>query len=92
MNFNMTSLGDMAGVFASISIFSFVLHLCMALAVNGDAKRMRKNNAGLFLFGPVFWGFLVLAFGLSALALYWVVHHSTLRDQRPPFDRLKQNS
>lgn len=92
MNINMTSAGDMAGIFAIFGILTFILHLCMALAVNGDAKRLCKDRARLFLFGSLFWGVLVFVFGLSALALYWIVHHSTLRDQRPPFDRMKQQS
>ena len=58
MNFNMTSAGDMAGAFAIFGILTFILHLCMALAVNGDAKRLKKDRAGLFLFGPLFWGVL----------------------------------
>ena len=73
------------GILAIISgAFVFMVHIIMALAVNGDAKRLEANRGGLFLFGPFLWGGIVLIFGLPGLAVYWVVHHSTLRDSKPP--------
>ena len=65
----------------------FVVHVVMALATNGDAKRISTNGGGCFLFGPLVWGWIVFIFGLAGLALYWVVHHSTLRAARPPIAR-----
>lgn len=62
----------------------FILHVIMALAVNGDAKRLLANRKGMFLFGPFLWGWIVLFFGLAGLALYWAIHHSTLRANTPP--------
>jgi len=62
----------------------FIVHIIMALAVNGDAKRLIANRGGLFLFGPFLWGWIVLIFGLPGFVVYWAIHHSTLRDSKPP--------
>ena len=73
------------GLFAIIyGIFIFVVHVIMALAVNGDAKDLLWKDRELFLFGPFVWGGIVFIFGLAGLALYWAVHHSTLRTSAPP--------
>jgi hypothetical protein len=66
----------------------FLIHIIMALAVNGDAKSLVSGRGGLFLFGPFLWGWIVLIFGLAGLALYWAIHHSTLRASAPPHARL----
>lgn len=68
------------GLFAIVySIIVVLVHIIMALAVNGDAKRLVSGRGGLFLFGPFLWGWIVLIFGIAGLALYWAVHHSSLR-------------
>ena len=68
-------------------VFVFVIHAIMALAVNGDAKRLVSNRGGLFLFGPFLWGWIVFIFGLAGFAVYWAVHHSSLRATSPPHVR-----
>lgn len=65
----------------------FLVHIIMALAVNGDAKGLVSGRGGLFLFGPFLWGLIVLIFGLAGLALYWAIHHSRLRASAPPHAR-----
>jgi hypothetical protein len=73
------------GFFAvAYGVFVFIVRIIMSLAVNGDAKRLVSNRAGLFLFGPFLWGWIVLLFGLAGFALYWAVHHSSLRSSTPP--------
>ncbi len=69
-------------------IFTFIVHAFMGLAVNGDAKRLSSTRGGLFLFGPFLWGWIVFIFGLAGLAVYWAIHHSSLRSITPP-DRRK---
>ncbi len=69
-------------------IFVFIVHIIMALAVNIDAKRLVSNRARLFLFGPFLWGWIVFIFGLAGFALYWAIHHSSLRASAPPNARL----
>lgn len=69
------------------SIAILVVHIIMALAVNEDAKRLIADHTGLFLFGPLFWGIIVFVFGLAGLAVYWAIHHSSLRSNKPPSAR-----
>lgn len=72
---------------AILAIIAFLLNIVMALAVNGDAKRLLKARGGLFLFGPFVWGLLVFVFGIAGLAVYWGIHHSSLRSPIPPQER-----
>jgi len=75
------SVGILAVVYGA---FVYLVHIIMALAVNGDAKRLLQNQRGLFLFGPFLWGWIVFIFGLPGLAAYWAIHHSTLRNSKQP--------
>ena len=73
------------GFFAiAYGVFVFIVHGVMALAVNGDAKRLPSGRGGLFLFGPFLWGWIVFIFGLAGCGLYWAIHHSALRASAPP--------
>ncbi len=74
-------LGWLAIVYA---IFVFLVHVILALAVNKDAKHLRLSGSGLFLVGPFLWGWIVFIFGIAGIALYWAIHHSTLRNAKPP--------
>jgi len=55
-----------------------IVHIWLALYVLLDAKAYDARN-GLFLASPLLWGFIVLVTGIVGLALYWLVHYSTLR-------------
>lgn len=77
--------GGSLGLFViAYGIIVVLVHIIMALAVNGDAKRLVSDRGGLFLFGPFFWGWIVLIFGIAGFALYWAIHHSSLRANVPP--------
>lgn len=82
---------DTAELFAAMALCAalaaFVLNIIMALAVNGDAKRLQRSRGGLFLFGPTVWGWIVFVFSIAGLATYWALHHSSLRSSIPPQDR-----
>lgn len=72
-------------------IFVFVVNVIMALAVNGDAKRLVKDRGGLYLFGPFLWGWIAFIFGIAGFALYWAIHHSSLRAASPPHARVPRS-
>ncbi len=55
-----------------------VAHIWMALYVLFDAKAYDVRN-GLFLASPFLWALIVLLTGIVGLALYWLIHYSTLR-------------
>lgn len=78
----LVALSGLASVIVSVLIL--VLNVILALAVNGDAKRLRESNAGLFLVGPFLWGCIAFLFSLAGVAVYWAIHHSNLRNAAPP--------
>ncbi len=78
------SIGGLGSLTIAYAVFVFIVHVIMAFAVNGDAKQLVANRGGIFLFGPFLWGWIVFIFGLAGLALYWAIHHSTLRATAPP--------
>lgn len=71
--------------FVILAGLSFViLNMILACLVYDDAKRMQRTGDGLFLGGPVLWAFATLCGGgLTTVAIYWVVHYSTLRPRMP---------
>ncbi len=74
----MGGLGFIAIVYGALV---FIIHIVMAFVVNNDAKQLESESEGTFLFIPFFWSLIVFVFGLAGLALYWAVHHSTLRSK-----------
>ena len=67
-----------------VALAMLILNVVMGLAVNGDAKRLLAARGGLYLFGPFVWGLIAFVFSLAGFALYWAVHHSSLRSTVPP--------
>ena len=52
----------------------------MAMSVRGQVRRSASSGSnGLFLFGPNLWSGVALIFGIAGVAVYWAVHHSSLR-------------
>jgi hypothetical protein len=81
---NVNGFGELAVIYA---IALFIIHILLALAVNGDAKKLEISGSGLFLVGSFMWGLMVFVFGLPALVFYWAAHHSSLRSPVPPDKR-----
>jgi len=86
-----TGVGGFAALAVAYSVCVFIVHVILGLAVNGDAKRLVAMRSGVFLVGPLLWGWITFIFGLPALALYWAVHHSQLRAMEPPHGRHPQD-
>ncbi|VAX38113.1 hypothetical protein MNBD_PLANCTO02-1942 [hydrothermal vent metagenome] len=63
---------------------SFIMDIILALAVNRDAKQLQTSTFGLFLLSPFVWGWVVFTFGIAGFALYWAIHHSSLRPNMSP--------
>jgi len=78
MNFNLASSGDMAPLFilfaVAVAVLSLVVHVAFALAVYDDAGKHRT-----LLVGPAIWTLATLLGGVFVAAVYWAMHHSTLR-------------
>jgi len=76
---------DMSLFFAQFALTTilmmvvFILNIILAVAVYLDAERQIARQRPLFFFGSGFWTIVVLVTGLLGLAVYWAMHHSTLR-------------
>lgn len=71
-------------LFTVYAVFIAVVHLLITWAVFRDARRLLAAGSGTFLIGPFLWGAVTLITGIAGFALYWVVHHSTLRRETSP--------
>ncbi|MGD0537030.1 MAG: hypothetical protein ABSC03_05230 [Verrucomicrobiota bacterium] len=56
-----------------------LLHVLFAVAVWRDSRRWGRRGGRTVLVAGWVWTLATLVFGLLTVALYWVVHHSTLR-------------
>ena len=72
----------------SPSPLSYTQNINAFLQLERLAKKLAARGGGLFLVGPFLWGWIVFIFGIAGLALYWAIHHSSLRSSVPPQDRL----
>lgn len=66
-------------------VLMLIVRLAFAGGVTSDAKKLADRGGGLFLVGPGMWGFATLIGGIWVVAIYWVIHHSNLRPQSPPW-------
>jgi hypothetical protein len=64
-----------------VAILFALLHVVLAATVYKDARRREGGAKPLYFLGPMMWALAALAGGLAALALYWAIHYSTLRDR-----------
>jgi hypothetical protein len=84
----MKDIAEFTGAIAPIAAIAvLILNIVMALAVNRDAKHLVAARSGLFLLSPFVWGLIAFVFSLAGFALYWAVHHSSLRSAAPPQTR-----
>lgn len=77
----------MANIFVATlipGILTFIVHVAFAIGVGADAARMRDRHVGTFLVGGGMWAFATLLGGLVVVAIYWLIHHSTLHPLPPP--------
>lgn len=75
------ALGNSAGVLAigGLILWLFV-HIVLAQSVANDVDRLRQAGREPRFMGKLGWAFIVLVTGVVGFALYWVMHHSSLRD------------
>ena len=90
MNFNLSGSGGMAPLFVifwiGVAVLSLVVHVAFALAVYNDAGKHRT-----LLVGPVIWTLATLLGGVFAAAVYWAMHHSTLRVRTDAQDDMQES-
>ena len=71
-------------VYWPIIIFTVtaLIHIAFSIAVYEDAKKQTGYEpTGSVFVGPFFWAMSVLLGGVLIAGLYWVIHHSNLKQQ-----------
>lgn len=71
----------LAFVFIVFACLGFVLHFALADGVYVDAKKLDEipDGKGALFVAPRVWWLATILLGLAAVAVYWLIHHSTLR-------------
>ena len=84
MNLNLSGFDqDTATIIIFVLVIvTAVIHIAFAMAVYRDAEeRSRRGVAPTFVNGAI-WGLTTLLGGVFTAAIYWIIHHSTLRRER----------
>ncbi len=61
---------------------TFLVHVFFAVGVFRAARGLRRRGEKLIFAPPVVWAIHTLLWGMCALLLYWLIHHSSLRAAR----------
>jgi len=65
-----------------VSTVTALIHIAFSIAVFEDAKKQTGYEpTGSVFVGPFFWSMSVLIGGVLVAGLYWVLHHSSLKQQ-----------
>ncbi len=69
-----------------------IVHIAFAAGVGADANRFRAKQLSTFLVGPGMWAFATLIGGVWIALAYWIIHHSNLRANHPPWEREQERA
>lgn len=67
------------GLYLLFFLLLFALNVLFAQGILNDAVAQRTTGKRVFFVAPEVWGLATVMGGLVVVALYWVLHHSTLR-------------
>ena len=84
-----TLLSGIPIAYTIIIALAAIVHIVFAIAVASDAKRFYMKGLSTFLVGPGMWGFATLMGGVWGVLIYWIIHHSNLRPEIPPWATTK---
>jgi hypothetical protein len=70
-------------LFIIITLLTLVIHFAFAFGVKEDGERLQEELRGPLFVRPPLWGLATLLGGLPVVALYWVMHHSSLSTLQP---------
>ncbi len=65
--------------FVASWLATIAIHVVFAVGVTQDAIDLRHRGVATSLVSPAWWTLVTLFGGVFVAALYWLIHHSTLR-------------
>ena len=69
-------------IFGAVCVF--FIDVIFAVGITRDGDRIREKGGDTLFVGPTMWGIGVLVGSFLVVALYWLVHHSSLRVSADP--------
>lgn len=80
INYSFEGLGALGVMFALVfAVLAIVVQVFFAIAVYRDAEKIVADGGKTVFVSGTWWTVAVLVGSLPAVALYWAIHHSTLR-------------
>ena len=77
--------GGAGALFVLLVLFlTLIVHVAFALAVLRDANRLSAAGTEPTLVTPIVWALGTLLGGVLSAAIYWLIHHSTLKRAAGP--------
>ena len=80
---NLEGAGFSGGLFVALAVIwavlAFLVNLAFAMAVYRDAEHVQRPKGALLFVNPFTWALTALISSVAGVALYWALHHSTLR-------------
>jgi len=74
---NLAAFVGLSAIVGAIALF--VVQVLIAIALGADAKDRAERSKPVAFFGPGLWFLAAVFGGFVVLALYWVMHYSSLR-------------
>jgi hypothetical protein len=65
-------------LFIIITVMTLVIHFAFAFGIKEDGEQLQIESRGPLFVKPPLWGLATLLGGLPVVALYWVMHRSSL--------------
>jgi hypothetical protein len=62
-----------------LAMAAFLVNVVFAIGITRDGDRIREKGGETMFVGPNAWALGVLVGSFLVVALYWLVHHSSLR-------------
>jgi uncharacterized membrane protein YadS len=62
-----------------LAMAAFLVNVMFAIGITRDGDRIREKGGETMFVGPNGWALGVLVGSFLVVALYWLVHHSSLR-------------
>jgi hypothetical protein len=80
MDYLIAGTGGIGGLIALLlGALALALNVLLAIAVHRDAARLDREGRPTWFVDKSWWAVAVFLFSLPGAAIYWAMHHSSLR-------------